>query len=67
MPSMAEVLWDQLSLLSPNGQPLLVSFPAQGKQVMPVSSWPVRSVCAENDLQLVTYLVHQHVVRVLSA
>ena len=66
IPSLREYLGT--SLLSRHCKLLCVCCPAQGQagDVL-ILLWPVRSVCAGFDLQLVTCLVHQHVVHVVSA
>ena len=69
--SLKEVLGDKLSQWFRDGQPPSISSEAQDKQVMPVSSHVAmacnNSVCAENAIQLVRCMLHQHVVHVGSA
>ena len=69
MSSLTEVHGDKLSLLSQDGQPLVIPYKHRVKQVMPVSlscRCHVQAVFIQDNLKLVQCLLHQSVVHVIS-
>ena len=68
--SVTEVHGDKLSMLSPDGQPLVIPYKHSVKQVMPVSlscQCHVQAVFVEDRLKLVQCLLHRPVVHAVSA